>query len=108
MGVRVVEVRFEQARQHVPSLLTYCMYTVNDCCCETVIDHSWIFRSLQDAKCMSLNESRPRGNPQNMCTIQCARVATEFSYTHLSTGDLLRKEQTKNSDLAATIAECIK
>ncbi|CAM9759586.1 unnamed protein product, partial [Pylaiella littoralis] len=38
----------------------------------------------------------------------CAKLASEFGYTHLSTGDLLREEQKKESDLATKIAECIR
>lgn len=40
--------------------------------------------------------------------MQCAKLASEFGYTHLSTGDLLREEQKKESDLATKIAECIR
>ncbi|CAM9486246.1 unnamed protein product [Hapterophycus canaliculatus] len=48
------------------------------------------------------------GGPGSGKGTHCTRVAKEFGYTHLSTGDLLREEQQKDSDLATTIAECIK
>ncbi|CAN0134169.1 unnamed protein product [Scytosiphon promiscuus] len=48
------------------------------------------------------------GGPGSGKGTHCAKVATEFGYTHLSTGDLLREEQTKESELATKIADCIK
>lgn len=39
---------------------------------------------------------------------QCARVASELGYGHLSTGDLLREEQKNDSALAKEIDECIR
>lgn len=39
---------------------------------------------------------------------QCSKIATEFGYSHLSSGDLLREEHNKGSDLAAKIDECIR
>lgn len=39
---------------------------------------------------------------------QCARIASELGYAHLSTGDLLREEQKNDSALAKEIDECIR
>ena len=43
-----------------------------------------------------------------LIVLQCAKIASEFGYTHLSTGDLLREEQKKESDLASKIDDCIR
>lgn len=40
--------------------------------------------------------------------MKCAKIVSEFGYTHLSTGDLLREEQKKESDMATEIADCIR
>lgn len=40
--------------------------------------------------------------------MQCATIASELGYTHLSTGDLLREEQAKGSELATEIEACIR
>ena len=40
--------------------------------------------------------------------MKCEKIASEFGYKHLSTGDLLREEQKKESELATKIAECIR
>ena len=40
--------------------------------------------------------------------VKCEKIASEFGYKHLSTGDLLREEQKKESELATKIAECIR
>ncbi|CAN0177157.1 unnamed protein product [Ectocarpus sp. 6 AP-2014] len=48
------------------------------------------------------------GGPGSGKGTHCARIAAEFGYTHLSTGDLLREEQKKESELATKIAECIR
>ncbi|CAN0213153.1 unnamed protein product [Ectocarpus sp. 13 AM-2016] len=48
------------------------------------------------------------GGPGSGKGTHCARIAADFGYTHLSTGDLLREEQKKESELAIKIAECIR
>ncbi|CAM9763784.1 unnamed protein product, partial [Laminaria digitata] len=48
------------------------------------------------------------GGPGSGKGTHCAKIASEFDYTHLSTGDLLREEQKKESDLAVKIDDCIR
>ena len=48
------------------------------------------------------------GGPGSGKGTQCARIVKEFGFEHLSTGDLLRAEQSRpDSDLAPLIAACI-
>ena len=48
------------------------------------------------------------GGPGSGKGTQCAKIVEKFSYTHLSTGDLLREELTKDTDRAKTMGEIMK
>jgi adenylate kinase family enzyme len=48
------------------------------------------------------------GGPGSGKGTQCARIAKEFNYFHLSAGDLLRAEVNTGSDLGKRIDEMIK
>ena len=39
---------------------------------------------------------------------QCAKIVEKFGYSHLSTGDLLREELTKDTERASMMGEMMK
>ena len=50
----------------------------------------------------------PAGGPGSGKGTQCERIVADFGFTHLSTGDLLRAEVEKGSELGKKITEIMK